>query len=616
MRPVHDLVLTAPWYRWRDQRIGTFPAFGPGPRLSRPVFQKFDEADFVNGFIADPQRSLRFLPEDRWMGTEPSAYTGKIRRAMDVRPFPTFVRKIFLPPHRRSYLVVTEVHCDAPGLPDARLCRVAEMGFVIRRVRVSPDRTAAYWSEVRAARTALARARTRLVRLAAGKTEHLLPDPGGPPPSELDDLATDGGPELESAVRRGWESFQARRRRLEALLELTASDFSGDLVEEAWIESSRSREWGAWVPVAELSRDRAGALATAAPTAEGIDGSEKVHALYPLVPDPTAPDHSAEGATLLFGAVPTSGGERDPAGRYRFAAMGGGSEVWSENVGGPADAPDADAERSVTRAEAARTAESSTIPHVQQVLCFVRPRRDRKDKCPGPRVWSLPTEPYRVAEHFDLAGTKNWSVTIETPDLTALPAQAAALPRPSIRQDGRRGKLSFTAEGFDVTALPPGAAICFKNIPLVTIVATFLYEIVKPIVVFIFRLYYLLPLEMCFPCAIGGLLTEIDEALADPSVEDPDEPGGPFEIALKGILKRLPGALGSPFTGLDLDQFADELLDEFKPSELVALVRQLGSFEPEAAVTDDFPAPQRFEARVRGRPRVDAPELVGLEGMV
>ena len=53
-------------------------------------------------------------------------------------------RKLFLNTHKRFYLVVCELHCDAPGLPNAQHSDVLEAGFVVRR-RVasvpSPSRT-------------------------------------------------------------------------------------------------------------------------------------------------------------------------------------------------------------------------------------------------------------------------------------------------------------------------------------------------------------------------------------------------------------------------------------------------------------------------------------------
>ena len=61
---------------------------------------------------------------------------GRSRRFSDLAYVidPLRTRKIFLDTHKRFYLVVCQIHCDAPGLP-ARRTRddVCEAGFVVRR---------------------------------------------------------------------------------------------------------------------------------------------------------------------------------------------------------------------------------------------------------------------------------------------------------------------------------------------------------------------------------------------------------------------------------------------------------------------------------------------------
>src|SRR5262245_20979243 len=52
--------LVAPWYYWTRQIAARTAA---SPRLTRPAFQKFDQSDFAQGFLKDPQRSLRFKNE-------------------------------------------------------------------------------------------------------------------------------------------------------------------------------------------------------------------------------------------------------------------------------------------------------------------------------------------------------------------------------------------------------------------------------------------------------------------------------------------------------------------------------------------------------------------------
>ena len=46
---------------------------------------------------------------------------------------PLQTRKIFLDTHKRFYLVVCQIHCDAPGFPRATREDVCDAGFVVRR---------------------------------------------------------------------------------------------------------------------------------------------------------------------------------------------------------------------------------------------------------------------------------------------------------------------------------------------------------------------------------------------------------------------------------------------------------------------------------------------------
>src|SRR2546421_12458169 len=56
MMETRDWKLVAPWYRW-DRQLAEQKL---SPRQTRPVFQKFDQPDFVKGFARDPQHSLKF----------------------------------------------------------------------------------------------------------------------------------------------------------------------------------------------------------------------------------------------------------------------------------------------------------------------------------------------------------------------------------------------------------------------------------------------------------------------------------------------------------------------------------------------------------------------------
>ncbi|SFU59572.1 hypothetical protein, partial [Pseudoduganella namucuonensis] len=54
----HPWKLVAPWYRWERAAV---PRDGRG---SAPTLQKFAGADYIEGFLQAPQRSLRFDPVD------------------------------------------------------------------------------------------------------------------------------------------------------------------------------------------------------------------------------------------------------------------------------------------------------------------------------------------------------------------------------------------------------------------------------------------------------------------------------------------------------------------------------------------------------------------------
>jgi hypothetical protein len=148
----HEWKLVAPWYRWQRQ----FDADGVKPWQTRPVFQKFDQNDFVKIFTNDPQRSLTFLPvDDTVFNTSlklvdklaAGPLAGRFTRlyapkgpkgqaatdAFEALMVPTGIRKLYLPTHKRFYLVVCELHCYVAGFPMVTSDQVCQSGFVVRR---------------------------------------------------------------------------------------------------------------------------------------------------------------------------------------------------------------------------------------------------------------------------------------------------------------------------------------------------------------------------------------------------------------------------------------------------------------------------------------------------
>src|SRR5438046_583339 len=85
---------------------------------------------------------------------------------------------------------------------------------------------------------------------------------------------------------------------------------------------------------------------------------ERVYPLYPLVPDPSLPNHAGRDRTIYFGLLPTGSSETDAAGGARFDDQS-----------------------------------------LYEVRCYVRrhdpmcPRKpERRPDCHGEIVWSLPSE--------------------------------------------------------------------------------------------------------------------------------------------------------------------------------------------------------------------------------
>jgi hypothetical protein len=118
--------------------------------------------------------------------------------------------------------------------------------------------------------------------------------------------------------------------------------------------------------------------------------------------------------------------------------------------------------------------------------------------------WGPPTEPYQLAGHFDLVGTSHRSVTVQLPDLHLLAAQA----KPSLGLGFKKPIGSLVVKG-DKDGKPQNPSlsdkfeICFFSIPLITIVAMFVFELFLPVVVILFGLFFLLKLKFCIPPAVS-----------------------------------------------------------------------------------------------------------------
>lgn len=456
MSSAHQWRLVAPWYRWQrqieDDKVAS------SPRDTRPSLQKFDEPGFVDGFIADPQRSLKFSESlDRVQNILSSAAGASCRKLgtfnlpgqakESIALCPSGERKIYLDTHRRYYLVVCELHCDRPYFPRVRHDEVARAGFVVRR----------RWRNIPSALEGAAKKKLEgIVEL-----ERKL--------SDIDETRW---------LRPGAARRRSRRnQRLEQ--EGRLSTMRASIVAELAQQRAELQAWSADSGIAEIHEGwfptdmpNIGAWRLAAETPEQVD--EVAFPLYPLRPDPADTSHDAAQQTLFFGVLPTSSLDTDRYGGPRFDAN-----------------------------------------HRYEIRCFVQrhapecPPPARPELAHGEVVWSEPTEPYRLARATDPLGCANRVTNIELPDFREMIGLAAAMPAgklASTRFDQPQGLMPAVD---DAGALNKGASgvkigqICFFAFPLITIVATFVLKLFLPIVVFVFGLWFLLAFKFCIPPSLG-----------------------------------------------------------------------------------------------------------------
>ncbi len=452
----HDWRLVAPWWHW--PRRDDPGAGGSRGRFTRPVLQKYDTPDLVNTFLRDPQLRLQLLD-----AADRVAVVTRTRSRWS-RPTSTTteLRKLYLPTHHRNYLVVCSLHCLGAGFPVVgERAEVCEAGFVVRRRTYDlddGDRAAA----------------VDLLRRSTVSRARML----------------DADRQLDSAKRVGVPSVRlAKLDARRSALGRVADDAAGRV--RTWArDAGVKRALKGWIPSGLHPDGSVGPMPACPPATGGpsplagvgrwrdvgetpTELQEATFPLYPLVPDPTQPDHDGAGAAAWFGVVPTGSADLTFTGRPRFDDT-----------------------------------------HVYEIRCFVRRHRAvcprTGPQCTCPIVWSEPTEPYQLASHFDLQGTANRPVTVQLPDIKALQADANRLG------PGRTGGVRMKAPAnsnlmFDVDTTAGkgsnggtgGPEICTFAIPLITIVATFVFKLFMPIVIFLFQLWFLLSLRFCIPPEIS-----------------------------------------------------------------------------------------------------------------
>ncbi|HEX7942802.1 MAG TPA: hypothetical protein VF488_13410, partial [Gemmatimonadaceae bacterium] len=450
-RPQHPWALVAPWWKW------SAPADTMSGRQTRPELQKYETSRLVEEFIRNPQHCLKWLDEDLLHIVQPAppvpkGSNGMPRRFSDLAYViaPQRTRKLFLDTHNRFYLVVCQIHCDAPGFPRADRADVCEAGFVVRRR--TTDIPAAGAREVGGILKRLNTARGQLGVLAEERT---------PPNAQRFTSALVAEARSNTLVRQ--------RASTRALVEL---------------EQNRLREWSArfkvtpqlqgWFPEPGLDKVGRWAPVESAPASLG---GESVFPMYPLIPPRDARDPAGQFGTLYCGLIPTGTGETDAKGAARFDDQ-----------------------------------------QYYEVSCFATRHLVAHDRgspchCPDSLFWSLPTLSYRLAAHFDVVGTGKRPVTVQLPDLEALAAQAQPTLGVAFAKPAKSLMIKGNADGTvgksGLTKLPE---ICSFSIPLITIVASFVFELFLPVVMIVFGLWFMLKLKFCIPPEVGlaaGVTAEI-----------------------------------------------------------------------------------------------------------
>ncbi len=431
--------LVAPWYREHQQPEAHAD--------TRPIFQKYEDSDFVTQFLADPQHSLKFIDDDlvavrTALPAVPVLTTfPNLRRRLSAYTMePGDTRKLFLDIHKRFYLLVWEVRAEAYEFPCVGRDRICEAGFVVRRRRLDVPPEA-----IPEMRKVVAQYQEKKAAVAVLEKEKAAAGGGG--------MGLVKGATIDHVLEQAAVELTVATEELQAEAEALGVRH----VHEGWIVDPVVAGIGSWQEV---------------PT-QPAEIAEVVYPAHALVPDPAVADHSGQGASLYFGAVPTASGLATAAGVPQFD------------------------ETSVYEARA-----------------FVRrhdpacPRKLARNDCHGDLFWSKATEQYQLAAQFDLIGTSHRPVNIQLPDFNALEAQAAALP-PGAATPIRMSAPSDSTLMFDVdsdgnfTAQDPATSgtqeICFFAWPLITIVAMFLLKLFLPIVTFVFGLWFMLKLKLCIP---------------------------------------------------------------------------------------------------------------------
>ena len=431
--------LVGPWYR--KNSVGGGKGFS-----GRPIIQKYASSDFINDFIKDPQRSLKYLCED--FIDRPS---GNIFNQVTETNQNGDTVKLFLDNHNRFYLVVCELHCHAPGFPAVERDKVCEAGFVVRKttarypIAMQPTfnkfyaRKKYYIDELQKYKSSLA---TLKARQQNGETNPLL--------KQRIKTNTNKVTELD-------EQLKDTEQKIQSLL-----DSPGVTIEISGWMNTEHKGIGNWEVLTDVGPQE-------------ID--EDIFQLYPLFADKESdPNHSSGHQSIYFGLIPTNRSDVDEEGYARF------------------DDNSLYEIRCFVRKHRDVCPKKTSRNDCHGELVWSEPTESYKLASP----FDLDGTSHRPIN----------IVLPDTNALKQLSARRPFGSASNVRMIlPANSELNFVSDGLDTGGMTKKAnafqQICFLSIPLITIVALFVLSLFLPIVVFIMQLWFLLRLKFCIPPGVN-----------------------------------------------------------------------------------------------------------------
>ncbi|MGH3774187.1 MAG: hypothetical protein ACRDRR_00390 [Pseudonocardiaceae bacterium] len=404
----------------------------------RPALHKYTSTEFVTEYMNDPQRSVLFETLDQHHRLEAIPHVPLPGDIRDRRRFLS-TKRLVPTGFRKLFRVAHQRHyVVAVGL------HCDEPGFP----RVDPGDVAEAGFVVRRQRVTIpdgqeATAAALLQELATAKAVARTQVGYDTVRSRARVLHRFGSPARNRVVNPGAAAVAAQREveLARRALRVWAASVGVEARTEGWVPTGEG-SFGEWVPIDD----------------EPEELVERRYSMRPLSPPPGDPDHAAHDGTIFWGVVPTASDE-------------------------------------VTQDGSARFAELSTY----ELRAFVRV--DLGD-CPGPLVWSTPSETFHLASFYDPDGCTQRPTEIRLPDFAQLEAGTAL---PSVKMTSPPDSSFLFDDNGEIPkagSVGAGREICFFAIPLLTIVVMFLLKLFLPIITFVFNLSWMLKLKFCIPPSV------------------------------------------------------------------------------------------------------------------